>query len=176
MLVVAICTEMAAEALSRATDRWRYTSFPSSAPSSSGKPESDLGEDMWVLASPLNRYISIDRQWELLDSVHIALAFVVPALFFVLARRWLGTGPALLFVVVSLWIARLAFRLAVTYPICLAYADLHGDSEYNGVAGNGVYLMFGWVEPLFSCLLLVGFRVAWRRFRRRPPSDAPANA
>ncbi len=58
--------------------------------------------------------------------------------------------------VAASWGLQIIFRARVELPLNLERAKARGDLMYDGVGGNAVVLMAGWLQPLILCLALVG--------------------
>jgi len=63
------------------------------------------------------------------------------------------------------WYLMMNVRSDMEYPVALNEARASGDLEYDGVGGNTVIMIIGWIPPLLSCLvfMLGSFLYRWLR-------------
>ncbi len=119
--------------------------------------------------------MTLDQKISLVQSSHMFIAIGLPVLFFwalrgsttltTLSSRWFLT-------VFFCWFARLAHRWFFELPLYFNRARIEGDEAYDGVGGNAVLLLLGWLEPaVISTLICIGITVR-RRLKQRELNTA----
>jgi hypothetical protein len=118
--------------------------------------------------------VSLETSTFLFQAVVLIIAFGIPARLFLYLRRRFPPVPSLvhgLATVFVTWPLLIAFRCAAL-PLFVAHMEnLNTDPErigtFDGVGGNIVVLLFGWLPPLMSVIAVS--IVIWisRLFRNR---------
>lgn len=120
--------------------------------------------------------MSLEQKWQVFGWGHLFLITVFPVLIFWLFSATKARSLVLRIVITTLltWFLRICYRIGIELPVNLERAAIRGDDQYDGVGGNVVVLILGWVEPLFVCLV-AALVVKLRRKRRTPPCE-PASS
>lgn len=65
------------------------------------------------------------------------------------------------------WLLANAYRMSVELPVNFARARARGDETYDGVGGNAVMLVAGWIVPFSVSLLTWAVVTGVKRVRSR---------
>lgn len=116
--------------------------------------------------------MSLEQKSEMIGWGHLFLITVFPILVFWLLPAIKARSLVLRIVITTLltWFLRNRYRIEIELPVNLERAAIRGDDQYDGVGGNVVVLILGWVEPLFVCLV-AALVVKLRRKRRTQPCE-----
>lgn len=119
--------------------------------------------------------MTLDQKISLVQSSHMFIAIGLPVLFFWALRgsTTLSTLPSRwILIVLFCWFLRLAHRWFFELPLYFAHAHVVGNEAYDGVGGNAVLLLLGWLEPaVISTLICIGITVR-RRLKQRELNTA----
>jgi hypothetical protein len=106
------------------------------------------------------------------------IAVGMPGLLFWLLGRstHLQSLPARWFLVVlSCWFTRLVHRAVFELPLYFTRARIEGDETYDGVGGNAILLVLGWIEPsVIATLICIGI-VITRKVKHRSQAGHTSN-
>ncbi len=120
--------------------------------------------------------MTLDQKISIVQAAHMFMAIGLPVLLFWILRNsiTLTTLTARwILVVLFCWFIRLIHRWFFELPLYFTRARIEGDETYDGVGGNAVLLILGWLEPAFvSSLICIGITIK-RRLKQREETAAP---
>lgn len=84
-------------------------------------------------------------------------------------------GLRILGCTILIWYLQMAVRAYLDQPVATALARARGDEMYDGVGGNVVVMVLGWVFGLMATLPLAGvaWLLDWYAERNRPTPPEP---